>query len=105
MAWALLLAAGLSEIVMAISFKYAEGWTRLGPSALGIATALTSFFLLTLALRALPVGTAYAIWTGMGAVGTAIFGIVLFGEPATAARLLPIALITTGIVLLALNEG
>lgn len=105
MAWTLLLAAGMFEIVMAISFKYAEGWTRLGPSALGIGTALASFFLLTLALRSLPVGTAYAIWTGIGSSGVALIGIVLFGESASPARLALLGLVVVGMIGLKLIEG
>lgn len=93
------------EIVMAISFKCAEGWTRLGPSALGSATALASFFLLTLALRSLPVGTAYAIWTGIGSVGVALVGIVLLGESASALRLALLGLVVVGMIGLKLIEG
>ena len=98
MAWVLLVVAGLFEVGWAIGLKYTEGFTRLGPSV-GTATAMViSVVLLGMAMRTLPVGTAYAIWTGIGAVGTVILGIVLFGEPATAARLACVALIVSGIV-------
>jgi len=98
MAWVLLVIAGLFEVGWAIGLKYTEGFTRLWPSV-GTATAMViSVVLLGMAMRTLPVGTAYAIWTGIGAVGTVILGIVLFGEPATAARLACVALIVSGIV-------
>lgn len=98
MAWVLLVVAGLFEVGWAIGLKYTEGFTRLWPSV-GTATAMViSVVLLGMAMRTLPVGTAYAIWTGIGAVGTVILGIVLFGEPATAARLACVALIVSGIV-------
>lgn len=98
MAWVYLVLAGLLEIGWAIGLKYTEGFTRLWPS-IGTATSMAaSVFLLALALRELPVGTGYAIWTGIGAVGTAILGIVLFSEPATAMRLGSIALIVAGII-------
>ena len=98
MAWLLLLAAGAVEIVMAIALKYAEGWTRPVPSAVGIAAALVSIFLLTLAVRHLPAGTAYVIWTGIGAIGTALAGIALFGESASPMRLACIAVIVIGVM-------
>ena len=98
MAWLLLLAAGAVEIVMAIALKYAEGWTRPAPSAVGIAAALVSIFLLTLAVRHLPAGTAYVIWTGIGAIGTALAGIALFGESASPMRLACIAVIVIGVM-------
>ena len=85
MAWAMLFVAGLLEIGWAIGLKYTEGFTRLVPSVLTLAAMAGSILLLGLALKTLPIGTAYAVWTGIGAVGTAILGIVLFGEPATAA--------------------
>ena len=98
MAWVVLVIAGLFEVGWAVGLKYAEGFTRLWPS-LGTAVALVlSMALLGVALRTLPLGTAYAVWTGIGTVGTAILGIVLFREPATAARLACIALIVAGIV-------
>ena len=98
MAWIILLVAGLLEIGWAVGLKYTEGFTRLWPS-IGTAVALIlSMALLGLSLRTLPLGTAYAIWTGIGTIGTAILGMVLFREPATAARIVCIALIVTGIV-------
>lgn len=97
-AWLVLVAAGVLEIVWAIGLKYAEGFTRLAPSLVTLVAAAASFWLLALAMKALPVGTAYAAWTGIGAVGTAVLGMVLFGEPATAARLACIAVIVAGIV-------
>jgi quaternary ammonium compound-resistance protein SugE len=98
MAWYILFIAGLMEIGWAIGLKYTEGFTRLVPSVLTLAAMTLSVVLLGLALKTLPVGTAYAVWTGIGAVGTAILGIVLFGDPATAARLGSIGLIVVGIV-------
>jgi quaternary ammonium compound-resistance protein SugE len=98
LAWAVLFVAGLFEVGWAIGLKYTEGFTRLVPSALTLTAMLLSIVLLGLALKALPVGTAYAVWTGIGAVGTAALGIYLFGEPATAARLVSIGLIVAGIV-------
>lgn len=98
MAWAYLLLAGLFEIGWAIGLKYTEGFTRPVPSLLTAACMIVSLALLALALKTLPVGTAYAIWTGIGAVGTALLGIVLFGDPATTARLVSIAVIISGIV-------
>jgi quaternary ammonium compound-resistance protein SugE len=96
--WMLLLAAGLLEVVWAIGLKYTEGFSRLAPSVVTIAAMIGSVWLLALALKSIPVGTGYAVWTGIGAVGTAILGIVLFSEPATAARLACIGLIVAGIL-------
>ena len=98
MAWIYLTVAGLFEIAWAIGLKYTDGFTRLLPSLWTVASMILSIVLLGLALRTLPVGTAYAVWTGIGAVGTAALGIYLFAEPATAARLLCIGLILSGIV-------
>lgn len=98
MAWVYLIAAGLLEIVWAIGLKYTEGFTRLGPTAITIAAMVASVVLLGIALRELPVGTGYAIWTGIGTVGTAVLGIMIFQEPATALRLASIGLIIAGIV-------
>ncbi|WP_022723488.1 quaternary ammonium compound efflux SMR transporter SugE [Rhodopseudomonas sp. B29] len=98
MAWAILFVAGLMEIGWAIGLKYTEGFTRLVPSVLTLAAMAASVMLLGLALKTLPIGTAYAVWTGIGAVGTAALGIVLFGDPATAARLGCIGLIVAGII-------
>jgi quaternary ammonium compound-resistance protein SugE len=97
MAWVVLFVAGLREIGWAVGLKYTAGFTRLWPT-LGTAAALVaSMGLLGVALRTLPLGTAYAVWTGIGTVGTALLGILLFREPATATRLLCIALIVAGI--------
>ncbi|KMO41178.1 molecular chaperone [Methylobacterium variabile] len=98
MAWILLLVAGLLEVGWAIGLKYTDGFTRLVPSLVTGLSMVASLALLGLALRTLPVGTAYAIWTGIGTVGTALLGIALFGEPATAARLGCIGLIVLGIL-------
>ncbi|TGE00735.1 quaternary ammonium compound efflux SMR transporter SugE [Methylobacterium nonmethylotrophicum] len=98
MAWILLLLAGLLEIGWAIGLKYTEGFTRPLPSLVTGLSMVASVGLLGLALRSLPVGTAYAVWTGIGTVGTALLGIALFGEPATAARLACIGLIVLGIL-------
>ncbi len=98
MSWLYLAIAGVLEIVWAIGLKYTQGFTRLLPSAITIVAMIASVWFLALALRTIPVGTGYAVWTGIGAVGTAILGIVLFAEPATAARLACIALIVGGIV-------
>jgi quaternary ammonium compound-resistance protein SugE len=98
MHWIYLLLAGILEIVWAIGLKYADGFTKLVPSVITGVALVASMIFLALALRAIPVGTGYAIWTGIGAVGTAILGIILFAEPATAARLGCIGLIVAGIV-------
>jgi quaternary ammonium compound-resistance protein SugE len=105
MAWAILFAAGLLEVGWAIGLKYTEGFTRPLASVLTLAAMAGSILLLGLALKTLPIGTAYAVWTGIGAVGTAILGIALFGEPATLARLACIGLIVAGIVGLKLASG
>jgi quaternary ammonium compound-resistance protein SugE len=98
MAWTYLFIAGLLEIGWAIGLKYTEGFTRLWPSAWTGAALVASMILLALALRAIPVGTGYAIWTGIGAVGTAIFGMYLFHEPVTTLRILFLAMIVGGII-------
>jgi quaternary ammonium compound-resistance protein SugE len=98
MAWAILFTAGLLEIGWAIGLKYTEGFSRIVPSVLTLAAMASSVILLGVALKTLPIGTAYAVWTGIGAVGTAALGIILFGEPATAMRLASIGLIVAGIV-------
>ena len=98
MAWLLLLIAGVLEIGWAVGLKYTEGFTRLVPSVLTLISMAASIGMLGLALKTLPIGTAYAVWTGIGAVGTAILGIVLFGDPAGAARIACIGLIVAGIV-------
>ena len=98
MAWLTLFFAGLFEIGWAVGLKYTAGFTRLVPSLLTVAAMAASVGLLALAMRELPLGTAYAVWTGIGAVGTVVAGIVLFGESADALRLASIALILAGIV-------
>jgi quaternary ammonium compound-resistance protein SugE len=105
MAWVVLVAAGLLEIVWATALKHSDGFTRLWPSAIGIGGATVSFVLLALALRHLPVGTGYAVWVGIGAIGVAIAGIVAFDEAASAARLLFLAIVVVGLVGLRLVEG
>ncbi len=97
MAWTMLALAGLFEVGWAIGLKYTDGFTRLIPSVLTVASMIVSIALLGAALKSLPIGTAYAVWTGIGAVGTAALGIYLFGEPATAGRLISIGLIVAGI--------
>lgn len=98
MAWIVLVLAGLFEIGWAVGLKYTEGFSRLVPSALTVGAMAISLGLLGLALKTLPLGTAYAVWTGIGTIGTAIFGILVLGEPATAFRIGCIALIVTGLV-------
>ena len=105
MPWILLFIAGLLEVGWAIGLKYTEGFTRLWPSVGTLAAMTFSVVLLGLAMRTLPVGTAYAVWTGIGAVGTVILGIVLFAEPATAARLGCVGLIVAGIIGLKLTSA
>lgn len=98
MAWVLLGIAGLLEVGWAIGLKYTEGFTKPLPTTLTVLSMVASLALLGLSLKTLPVGTAYAVWTGIGAVGTALLGMALFDEPRTAARLTCIALIVAGIV-------
>ncbi len=104
MAWLILVIAGLFEIGWAIGLKYTEGFTRLWPTVGTVAAMVLSMWLLGVAVRWLPVGTAYAVWVGIGTVGTVLLGIVLFGEPASALRLVSIALIVAGIVGLRLAQ-
>lgn len=98
MAWVLLFTAGLLEIGWAVGLKYTAGFTRFWPTVITIASMVVSMALLGLAVRTLPIGTAYAVWTGIGTVGTALLGMFLFQEPATALRLGFIALIVIGIL-------
>ncbi|MBX9964155.1 MAG: quaternary ammonium compound efflux SMR transporter SugE [Burkholderiales bacterium] len=98
MSWALLFLAGILEIGWAVGLKYTEGFTRFWPTVATVAAMIVSLTLLGLAVRGLPLGTAYAIWTGVGTVGTAVLGMALLGEPANALRLGCIALIVGGIV-------
>lgn len=96
--WVILVIAGLFEMAWAIGLKYADGFTRLWPSVWTLVTMAISVYLLSLALKSIPVGTGYAVWTGIGAVGTAILGILLFDEPRTVARIVCIVLIVGGII-------
>lgn len=105
MAWAALFVAGLMEVVWAIGLKFTEGWTRLWPSVGTLVAMAASFFLLAHAMRSLPVGTAYAVWVGIGAVGVAVLGILLFGESLAPARLVCIGLIVAGVVGLRLTHA
>lgn len=105
MAWLLLFAAGGVEIVFALSLKYNEGFTRLWPSIITAISGIGSFGLLMMALKTLPIGTAYAVWTGIGAVGVAIMGIILFKEPMDWTRLLSITLVIIGIIGLKLTDS
>ena len=98
MNWIALVIAGLFEIGWAVGLKYADGFTRLWPSVATIVAMVLSVVLLGWAARSLPLGTAYAVWVGVGAVGTAVVGMFLFGEPATAGRLASLALVVAGIV-------
>ena len=98
MSWFYLVVAGLLEVCWAIGMKYSDGFTQLWPSVFTITTLVLSFVLLTIAVRNLPVGTAYAVWTGIGILGTTIFGMVLLGESRNAARLICLALVFIGII-------
>ena len=98
MAWIMLFVAGLLEVVWAYFMKQSHGFTRLGPTIVTIVTMFASFGLLAMAMRSLPLGVSYMIWTGIGAVGAAMVGILVYGEPATAVRLVCILLIVSGIV-------
>jgi quaternary ammonium compound-resistance protein SugE len=104
MAWITLFSAGIVEIAMALLLKFSDGWTRFWPSVLGIAAALASIFLLTHAIKGLPVGTAYAVWTGIGSVGVTAIGILFFNDSASPFRLVCIGLIVFGMVGLRLIE-
>jgi quaternary ammonium compound-resistance protein SugE len=104
-AWWLLAAAGLLEIAWAVGMKYTDGFSRPAPTLLVAIAALASFALLGLAMKALPVGTAYGVWVGIGAAGAALLGILLFGEPATWARIGCVLLIVAGVVGLKLADG
>ncbi|HCT5819895.1 TPA: quaternary ammonium compound efflux SMR transporter SugE [Citrobacter sedlakii] len=103
MSWIILLIAGLLEVVWAVGLKYTHGFSRLAPSVITIAAMIVSMALLAWAMKTLPVGTAYAVWTGIGAVGAAITGIVLLGESANPMRLASLALIVVGIIGLKLS--
>lgn len=103
MSWIILFIAGLLEVVWAIGLKYTHGFTRLTPSVITVTAMIVSIVLLSWAMRPLPVGTAYAVWTGIGAVGAAITGILLLGESASLARIASLALIVAGIIGLKLS--
>jgi quaternary ammonium compound-resistance protein SugE len=103
MNWILLVVAGLLEVVWSVGLKYTEGFTRLWPSVVTVAAMIVSITLLGIAMKELPVGTAYAVWVGIGAVGAAVMGIWLFGESASATKLVSLALIVAGIVGLKLS--
>ena len=105
MDWAILILAGLFEIGWAIGLKYTEGFTRLWPTCGTVLAMVISLWLLGVALKTLPIGTAYSVWVGVGAVGTVILGIVLLGESASVARLLSVALILAGIIGLKLSHA
>lgn len=105
MSWIYLVIAGILEIGWAIGLKYTEGWSKLYPSLITLTLMIASFQFLSLALKTLPIGTAYAIWTGIGAVGTAIIGMILFDEPRDLLRILCIILIIAGIAGLKLTSG
>ena len=98
MAWVILVVAGLFEVAWAIGLKYTDGFSRLWPSVFTLLAIIVSMGLLGIAMKSLPTGTAYSVWVGIGAVGTVTLGILLFGEPATVARLVSVALILAGIV-------
>ncbi len=104
MAWLSLIFAGITEIIWAIALKYSHGFTRLVPSLITITVMVLSFFLLSHSLKTIPIGTAYAVWTGIGIMGTVILGIVLFHEPVTFMRLLFLSMILIGIVGLKLSQ-
>jgi quaternary ammonium compound-resistance protein SugE len=105
MAWTYILIASGFEILFALGLKYTDGFTRLGPSLLTVVAGVASFLILSQSLKTLPVGTGYAMWTGIGAVGTTILGILLFHEPRDVGRLVSIALIISGIVGLRLTSA
>lgn len=105
MAWIMLVGAGLLEVVWALALKQAGGFTRFWPSAIGIASAVVSFVMLSAALKTLPMGTAYAVWVGIGALGVALAGVLALGESASPARLVGLALILSGVVCLKLVEA
>jgi quaternary ammonium compound-resistance protein SugE len=105
MAWVLLFVAGLFEVGWAVGLKASAGFTRLWPSVFTVLSMVVSLGLLGLSLRSLPLGTAYAVWTGVGAVGTVLVGVLWFGDAATAGRLACVALIVAGIVGLKLTSG
>ena len=98
MSWFILFIAGLFEVVWAVGIKYTEGWTRLWPAIVTVLAMIASFYLLSMALKQIPMGTAYAVWTGIGTIGTVIYGIIFFKEPTDIFRIVCIMLIIFGIV-------
>lgn len=105
MAWLLLVLAGLLEVVWALSLKATDGFTRLVPSLFTLVTMGASFYLLSQAVRSIPVGSAYPVWVGIGAVGTALFGMLVLGEPRTFARILGIIMIVGGVLVLRATDA
>ncbi|WP_418186487.1 quaternary ammonium compound efflux SMR transporter SugE [Aliarcobacter lanthieri] len=105
MSWIILFLAGIFEVVWAIGLKYSEGFTKLTPSIITIVTMIISFYLLSLALKSLPLGTAYAVWVGIGTIGTVIAGILLFGESMNIIRVISILFILLGIIGLKLTTN
>ena len=105
MAWIYVFFAGVLEIVWAFSMKQSEGFTKLGPSVVTVVTMIASFSLLSLAMKTLPLGTAYTIWTGIGAVGAFAVGVLVLGEPASALRMVAAVLIVSGLVLMKLASA
>ena len=105
MAWMLLLAAGLLEILWAFTMKLSQGFTRGGPTAVTILAMVTSFALLSIAMKSLPLGTAYTAWTGIGAVGAFVVGVVVLGEPLTTGRVVAAALIVAGLIVMKLSTS
>lgn len=97
MSWFILFIAGLFEVVWAVGIKYTEGWTRMWPAVITVLAMAVSFYLLSLALKNIPMGTAYAVWTGIGTIGTVLYGIIFFKEPADLIRIVCILLIISGI--------
>ena len=104
MAWALLLAAGLLEVVWAYTMKLSHGFTRTGPTVVTLVAMLASFGLLSISMKTLPLGTAYTVWTGIGAVGAFVVGVAVLGEPLTGGRMLAAVLIVSGLVLMKLSS-
>ncbi|MFV7790114.1 quaternary ammonium compound efflux SMR transporter SugE [Aliarcobacter lanthieri] len=105
MSWIILFLAGIFEVVWAIGLKYSEGFTKLTPSIITLVTMIISFYLLSLALKSLPLGTAYAVWVGIGTIGTVIAGILLFGESMNIIRVISILFILLGIIGLKLTTN
>jgi quaternary ammonium compound-resistance protein SugE len=105
MSWVYLVFAGLLEVVWAVGLKYTYGFTKLGPSVITVVAMAGSFYLLSLSMRTLPIGTAYGVWVGIGAVGAAVAGTVLFKEPASALRIVSILLVVAGIVGLKISSA